>query len=107
MNDGSLANLAILVIEDELLLRKQIVSFLEGMGAEVSGAGTVEEARRRIANCQFDFALIDVNLPDGRGTDLLKQKELSANASAVVMTAEGGVAPAVEAMKLGAQDYLV
>jgi len=107
MNDTGLNGLAILVIEDEVLLRKQIVGFLETSGAGAIGAGTLEEGRKLIQDSQFDFVLIDVNLPDGRGTDLLKQKVLSATSSAVVMTAQGGVAGAVEAMQLGALDYLV
>src|ERR1041384_7352770 len=107
MNDAGLSGLAILVIEDEVLLRKQIVGFLQTSGAEASSAGTLEESRKLIQDSQFDFVLIDVNLPDGRGTDLLKQKALSANCTAVVMTAQGGVSGAVEAMQLGAADYLV
>jgi len=55
----------------------------------------------------FDFALLDVNLPDGCGTDLLRDNAFSANTGVVVMTANGEVAGAVEAMRLGALDYLV
>src|ERR1041384_8046518 len=95
MNDAGLSGLAILVIEDEVLLRKQIVGFLQTSGAEASSAGTLEESRKLIQDSQFDFVLIDVNLPDGRDTDLLKQKALSANCTAVVMTAQGGVSGAV------------
>src|SRR2546425_7275527 len=107
MNDVGLSGLAILVIEDEVLLRKQMVGFLETSGAQASGVATLEDARTLIQDSQFDLVLIDVNLPDGRGTDLLKQKALSANCSAVVMTAQGGVSGAIEAMQLGAVDYLV
>jgi len=52
-------------------------------------------------------ALLDVNLPDGRGTDLLKDGKLAPTVATVVMTAGGGVAGAVEAMRVGAADYLV
>jgi DNA-binding NtrC family response regulator len=60
-----------------------------------------------LKNLGFDFALLDVNLPDGRSLALLEEKAIPASTVAVVMTAEGGVAGAVEAMRRGAADYLV
>jgi DNA-binding NtrC family response regulator len=102
-----LAGLSLLVLEDEALLRRQIAAQLERHGADVTGAGTLEAARKFLAELPFDFALLDVNLPDGQGTDLLKEKAFSANTGVIVMTADGGVAGAVEAMRAGALDYLV
>jgi len=67
----------------------------------------MQAARKFIADLSFDFALIDVNLPDGRATELLQEKAFSASTGVIVMTADGGVAGAVEAMRLGALDYLV
>lgn len=102
-----LAGLDVLVIEDEALLRKQIVAHLESLGADVTGVGTLETARQALNEFGCDFALLDVNLPDGRGTTLLEEKAFPANCGIIVMTADGGVAGAVEAMRLGAVDYLV
>ncbi len=107
MSTSALAGLSILIVEDEALLRRQLAAQLERLGADVTGAGTLEAARRFVAELPFDFALLDVNLPDGQGTDILKARAFSSNTSVVVMTADGGVAGAVEAMKLGALDYLV
>ncbi|BET69270.1 sigma-54 dependent transcriptional regulator [Opitutales bacterium ASA1] len=101
-----LKNAAILVLDDEVLLRRRIAAWLERAGAEVVQAGNLAEARKAAAAMPFDFALVDVNLPDGRGTELLGGKLLGAGTSVIVMTAEGGVAGAVEAMRLGAVDYL-
>src|SRR5213075_1883325 len=75
-------------------------------GADVIIAENIARARRLIEDLSFDYALIDVNLPDGLGTDLLKEKVFPQNTGVVVMTAEGGVDGAIEAMKLGAIDYL-
>jgi DNA-binding NtrC family response regulator len=97
----------ILVVEDESLLRKQIIAHLESVGADVTGAGTLQAAKQSLANLNFDYALLDVNLPDGRGTTLLEPRAFSPTTGVIVMTAEGGVAGAVEAMRLGALDYLV
>src|SRR5690349_21116204 len=102
-----LTGLSLFVLEDEPLLRRQIAAQLEHQGADVTSAGTLEAARKFLADLAFDFALLDVNLPDGQGTDLLKEKVFSSNTGAIVMTADGGVAGAVEAMRLGALDYLV
>jgi DNA-binding NtrC family response regulator len=54
----------------------------------------------------FDFVLLDVNLPDGIGLDLFREGRIPASTGGVVMTAQGGIAGAVEAMRLGAVDYL-
>jgi DNA-binding NtrC family response regulator len=104
---SSLAGLSVLLLEDELLLRKRLTGYLEKEGAEITAVATVAEARRAVDSLSFDAALIDVNLPDGRGTDLLHEKLFPATTTVIVMTAEGGVAGAVEAVRAGAADYLV
>lgn len=107
MPTSPLAGLSVLLLEDELLLRKRLAGFLEQEGAEVIALATVADARRALDSMSFDAALIDVNLADGRGTDLLRDKLFPATTTVVVMTAEGGVAGAVEAIRAGAADYLV
>ena len=99
--------LNVLLLDDEVLLRKRMAGFLEGEGAEVTVVGTVAAARQAAGNMSFDVALLDVNLPDGRGTDLLKDKVFPATTTVIVITSEGGVAGAVEALRAGAADYLV
>jgi DNA-binding NtrC family response regulator len=105
MSDANLAGLSILVVEDEPLLRKQLVAELELLHADVSAAATLSVARQCITEQAFDFVLLDVNLPDGNGMELLKS--LSSPTASIVMTAHGGVQGAVQAMQLGALDYLV
>ena len=107
MSSGAdLTGLSVLVVEDEALLRKQLTAELERLGADVTGAGTVAAGRQRAAEAGFDYVLLDVSLPDGLGTDLLKEKVFPAHAGVIVMTAHGGVEGAVEAMRKGALDYL-
>jgi DNA-binding NtrC family response regulator len=107
MAKSSLAGLNVLVLEDELLLRKRLTGFLEKEGAEVTATTTVTAARQALDSLTFEAAIIDVNLPDGRGTDLLRDKLFPPTTTVVVMTAEGGIAGAVEALRAGAADYLV
>lgn len=102
-----LSSLSLLIVEDDVLLRKQLRAALERLGADVTVAGSLEAAREVLRNLSFDFALVDVNLPDGLGTDLLQQKVVPAGTGVVVMTADGGVNGAVEAIRMGALDYLV
>src|SRR2546425_608497 len=107
MSNAELGGLAILIVEDDVLLRKQLAAHLEQLGADVTSADSLQASRKWIGQLGFDFVLLDVNLPDGLGTELLKDKVFSSNTGVIVMTAYGGVAGAVEAMQLGALDYLV
>lgn len=106
MANSILSGRDILILEDEVLLRKRLSAFLETEGADIMAVGTLEEAKRCAKELFFDFALIDIHLPDGLGLSLLKENCFSENTQVVIMTAEGGVDSAVEAMKLGAVDYL-
>jgi DNA-binding NtrC family response regulator len=106
MSAAPLTGLSILMLEDEPLLRRHLAATLERLGADVTAAETLKSAKQLAAEFSFDFALLDVNLPDGRGTDLLRDRAFGSNTGIVVMTAEGGITSAVEAMKLGALDYL-
>jgi DNA-binding NtrC family response regulator len=104
---SALSGLSLLLVEDEVMLRKRLTAQLERLGADVTGADSLQAARNVLSGMDFDFALLDVNLPDGLGVELLRGHELPANTGVIVMTAHGGVDGAVEAMKLGALDYLI
>lgn len=105
-NETSLAGLSVLVLDDEAMLRRRLSAHLNALGADVVGATCLEDARDKLLETGFDFLLLDVNLPDGIGLDLLRNAEVPEGTGVIVMTAEGGVEGAVEAMRLGALDYL-
>lgn len=107
MAKSPLAGLSILLLDDEVLLRKRLAGFLEREGAEVTAVNHVQAAREAAAQLPFDAALIDVRLPDGKGTDLLEEKVFAATTTVIVMTAEGGIEGAVQALRGGASDYIV
>jgi DNA-binding NtrC family response regulator len=107
MSSPTLSGLSILLVEDEVATRRRLAVQLERFGAEVTTAETLAAARQSIATRGFDFALLDVHLPDGLGTDLLRERVFAPDTGVVVLTAHGGVAGAVEAVRLGALDYLV
>jgi len=99
--------LSVLVIEDEAMLRRRIAAHIEALGADVTGAESLAAARQLLSDLDFDFALLDINLPDGSGMDLLREGVFPKDTGVVIMTAHGDIAGAVQAMRLGALDYLV
>jgi len=103
----NLSGLSILLLEDDPGIRRRLAALLERLSADVTAVETVEAARLVIPGGGFDFALLDVHLPDGQGTDLLREKVFGPDTGVVVLTAHGGVAGAVEAVRLGAIDYLI
>jgi len=107
MAKSPLAGLSVLLLEDEVILRKRLAAYLEREGAEVTAVASLAAARQALESMSFETAVIDVNLPDGRGTDLLRDKVFPPTTNVIVMTAGGNVAGAVEALRAGAADYLV
>ena len=71
MHTSDLAGVSILILDDEVLIRKPIMAALEKLGADVTSASTIGAARQLAAELNFDLVLLDVHLPDGLGTDLL------------------------------------
>ena len=107
MEELQLKGAGVLVIDDEPLIRKRLARHLEAMGGDVSTAETLDAGRRLATDLAVEYVLLDVNLPDGSGLTLLRDKAFSPNAAVVVMTANADINGAVEAMQLGAVDYLV
>lgn len=96
----------VLLLEDDAGLRRRLAAHLRGLGAEVTEATGLAEARRLLGTLRFEYALVDLHLPDGEVLDLFREGAFSENTAVVVMTAFGGIKQAVEAMRLGARDYL-
>ena len=96
----------VLLLEDDAILRRRLLAHLRSLGAGVTEASNLAQARSALAELRFDYALIDLHLPDGQALDLLRDGSFSENTGIVVMTAFGGIKEAVEAMRHGAGDYL-
>ena len=81
--------------------------YLTQKGYEVKGAGTLNEARARVNEGVADIILLDVQLPDGFGTDLLRETaSMPLRPPIIMITAHGDIDMAVESMKNGAHDFL-
>lgn len=97
----------ILVVDDELSMREFLSILLEREGYETAVAASAEEALFLLENRVFDLIISDVQMPGLNGIDLLSRiKETAPGTSVLMMTAYSAAEQAVEAMKLGAYDYL-
>jgi DNA-binding NtrC family response regulator len=97
----------ILLVDDEKNARKNIGSYLETEGYEVLLAADLKTARKHLAAQEADIVLLDVQLPDGYGPDLLAETAQLPNRPPIIMiTAHGKIDMAVEAMKNGAHDFI-
>ena len=97
----------ILVVDDEKSMREILEIFLENEGYFVSVANNGETAVEALKRDIFDLIISDMKMPRMGGLELLKNvKESSPDTIFVVMTAFGTTESAVEAMKLGAYDYI-
>ena len=97
----------ILVVDDERSMREVLFSMLKNEGYDVSVAEGGEAAIEAVRRESFDAVLTDVRMPKVDGLQVLKAtKELSPNTVVIMITAFGSSETAVEAMKLGAYDYI-
>jgi two-component system response regulator PilR (NtrC family) len=96
-----------LVIDDEPDICELLALTLGRMNIETTIAGDIDSARRQLSKRTFDICLTDMRLPDGDGLDLVKwMQKHAAGVPVAVITAHGNVETAVQALKLGAFDFI-
>ncbi|MBI5015971.1 MAG: sigma-54-dependent Fis family transcriptional regulator [Deltaproteobacteria bacterium] len=100
----------ILIIDDEKAVREVLTALLSGEGYRVTTAGNGEEALQALEEQgpgAFDYILCDIRMPKMDGLEFLKRSRgLGCTAATIVMSAYGSVDTAIEAIKLGAYDYI-
>ncbi|MBI4909072.1 MAG: sigma-54-dependent Fis family transcriptional regulator [Acidobacteria bacterium] len=97
----------VLIVDDDPGFRKLLETILRGEGYAITTAATMRDALREAATLSFDIVLSDLKLPDGDGLSVLRwHKDHAPETPVIMITAFSTVASAVEAMKLGAADYL-
>jgi DNA-binding NtrC family response regulator len=97
----------VLVADDEKNLRELIVRELARKGHDVQGVGDGEAALARLGEAPYDVVVLDMKMPKKEGIEVLRElAEQPEQPQVIVMTGFQDVAAAVEAMKLGAYDYL-
>jgi DNA-binding NtrC family response regulator len=104
----SFTDAAILVVDDEELIRETLVEYLSQEGFSVVACSSGEEALEQAGERRFDIALCDVHLPGLDGLELLDRlQRISPETFVLLITAYATVENAVEAFQRGAHDYLM
>ncbi len=97
----------ILIVDDEAMMRLTLTDRLRFWGHETDEAETGAEALEKIKAQHYDVVLLDLKLPDISGIDVLhKLRESGSDTEVVMLTAHGSVEAAIEAIKLGADEFL-
>lgn len=97
----------VLVVDDEAPIRSTLARVLGRPGYEVVGAGTLSHARATLPDLRPHLVLLDLQLPDGHGLDLLPAVEKAVpDGDVIVMTGMDDLSVAIEAMRAGAYDFL-
>jgi len=100
-------NLAILLIDDDTSHREILSGFLKKLGCQVNSYPSGEEGISALKNRYADVVISDFRMPGMNGLEVLKQvKEINSEIQVIILTAYGTIEDSVEAMKMGAWDYL-
>lgn len=98
----------VLVIEDDQVLGEAVRDHVAASGHGVDWMKRIGAARDALATVPYDLVLLDLNLPDGRGLDLLRElRRGGSQVPVIVLTAMDQIASRIEGLNSGADDYLV
>ena len=98
---------SVLIVEDHDRLREQLGQFYEQEGFRVTTASSGEEGTQKLAEEKFAIVVSDVKMPGMDGFQLARYvREKYPDTDVILITAFGNIKQAVEAMKLGASDYI-
>ena len=99
--------LSILIVEDDITFSLMLTTWLGKNGFVVRSSSSVSDAKRKLGEEAFDLVISDLRLPDSDGIDLLKWlKNTHPSLPLIMMTSYAEIQTAVQAMKLGAADYI-
>ena len=98
---------SLLIVEDDKSFLQRLARAMEGRGFTVTTAESVAEGLSQLETTSPAFAVVDMRLEDGNGLDVISAlKRRRPDARAIILTGYGNIATAVNAVKLGAVDYL-
>ncbi len=96
-----------LVVDDEADAAETMAALIATEGFTVATAGSLRDARRQLALQEPDIVLLDLMLPDGSGMQLFEDAKALANTEVVLITGHASLETSIQALRLGAADYLV
>src|ERR1700739_221092 len=101
------AERSLLIVEDDKSFLQRLARAMEGRGFIVTTAESVADGLLQVEKAAPAFAVVDMRLGDGNGLDVISaMKKRRPEARAIILTGYGNIATAVNAVKLGAVDYL-
>ena len=96
-----------LIVDDEPDTSETLAMLIATQGFTVATAGSLRDARRQMVLQEPDILLLDLMLPDGSGMELFREAKALTNTEVVLMTGHASLETSIEALRLGAVDYLV
>lgn len=97
---------SILIVEDDMALSRGIILALQNNEDTFSAAYTINEAKNIIKLNAFDLIILDINLPDGDGLELLADIRKTSNIPVILLTANDMEVDIVAGLEMGADDYI-
>src|ERR1700686_2406541 len=98
----------VLVVEDDQVLGEAVREHVAASGHGVDWMKRIDTAREALATIPYDLVLLDLNLPDGRGLDLLRElRRGGSKVPVIILTALDQIASRIEGLNSGAAGYLV
>ena len=101
------ANHKVLIVEDDENSAQMLKTFVESEGFVTSVATSLADARQQLILHKPQIVLLDLHLPDGSGMDLFDDETLRGEAEIVLITGNASVETSIDALRLGAADYLI
>jgi len=99
---------SVLIIDDEDSLRRTLTRILRSADCEVASAGDGHEALRRLSAANYDLVFLDIRLPEMTGLEVLQEiRQTYPKLPVIMLTAHASLQSALEALRLGASDYLL
>jgi DNA-binding NtrC family response regulator len=96
-----------LIVDDEADSAETMAMLIANEGFTVATAGSLRDARRQMALQEPDIVLLDLVLPDGNGMELFQDAKALPNTEVVLITGHASLDTSIQALRLGAADYLV
>jgi two-component system response regulator RegA len=104
---ASASDRTLLIVEDDKSFLQRLARAMEGRGFTVTTAESIAEGLASLESTTPAFAVVDMRLGDGNGLDVISAlKQRRPDARAIILTGYGNIATAVNAVKLGAVDYM-
>ncbi|HVL01294.1 MAG TPA: response regulator, partial [Dongiaceae bacterium] len=97
----------VLIVDDDVDTRNALEKLIRLEGFTVDSAGSLNEARASMHRRRADVVLLDLILPDGEGMELFSDIELRKGTQIVLITGNASIETSIQALRLGATDYLI